>query len=157
MSTPFLGFGLAPAGTSAFGYGSPATANANTGLAMTKDDGSQGAARMIDPHTRDYRFDKNGRAVGIDGIPQQVYLALLTVLNSSAVSGLGNAIGSIKTITENIKAQISNEVARALSKLTAAKLVKLVDVEVELNTNHAPLIHVRWIDLTNNTTNLVSV
>lgn len=150
-STVFKGFGLAPAGTAPFGFGAPALADPNIGQALTKTDGSQGEARSIDPRTRDYAFDEKGRVKGIDSVQQQVYLALVTVRDSSSVTGLGQLFSSIKLITANLQTQMTNEVRQALSRLIAENKVQLVSVRVELTPSKAALVHVEWLDLTKGT------
>jgi hypothetical protein len=76
-------------------------------------------SRYIDPLTNDFVLQSNGHFVGMNGIQQQVALATTTLLNSSAVSGFGLNLASIKVITPNIQKQV-------LSLLNAA-LVNLVD------------------------------
>ncbi len=156
-STVFRGFGLAPLGTTPFGFGSPALADPNVGKPLTKADGSQGDARKINPVTRDYELDANGRVVGIDAVQQQVYLALVTVQTSSAVNELGQLFSSVKLITQNLTAQMTNEVRRALSKLIAAGLVELNNVTVELTIQKVALVHIEWTDLTKGTTSTISI
>ncbi len=57
MTTPLLGFGLAPLGTSPFGTGTPANAGAGSPRLFRRPDGSQGDAALIDPVTRDFVLD----------------------------------------------------------------------------------------------------
>ena len=117
--TPYRGFGMAPFGTVPFGYGSPAIANPNVGLVFRKTDSSVGNNRFIDPETKDYVIDsETGRLVGQDAMQSMVYLALVTVKESSAVFGLGQTFSSIKQITPNIEAQITDEVNRDLNHIT---------------------------------------
>ena len=79
MTTSILGAGLSPFGLSYAGYGSPATTNPLNKTILIDDFGQPGQVRLIDPVTKDYRFNSNGRIVGGNGIQQLVYLALLTV------------------------------------------------------------------------------
>lgn len=157
MSTTFKGFGISHAGTSPFGFGDVATADANVGNTLLKTDGSQGDASMISPITRDYVFDKFGRKVGIDAVQQSVYLALITVKDTSAVFGLGSTFQNIKTITPNLNAQVTIAVNDALSALIAAKKVLVQSVSVTITPTKAAQITVNWVDLTKSTNNTTSI
>lgn len=150
-TTPYRGFGLAPFGLSPYGYGSPALANPNIGLIFKKQDNSIGSSRLIDPATRDYKVDPTtGRMLGMDDMQQMVYLALVTVKGSSTVALLGQSFTSIKIITQNIEAQIDNEVRRALEKLTQKKLITIDNVFVEVDEHNVARIHVVWTDTSKN-------
>lgn len=149
-STPYRGFGLAPFGLAPFGYGSPTIANPNIGLIFKKTDNSIGGGRFIDPVTRDYAIDsETGRLVGQDSVQQLVYLALVTVKGSSAVTNLGQSFTSIQLKTENIDVIIKNEVNLALKKLITQKLITLNDVVVDF-VNGAARIRVVWTDISQN-------
>lgn len=142
---------MAPFGTVPFGYGTPAIANPNVGLVFRKTDSSLGNNRFIDPATRDYVIDEEtGRIVGQDAMQQMVYLALVTVKESSAVFDLGQNFTSIKVITANIEAQITNEVKRALNHLTVKKQITINNVFVDVDANHVARIHVVWTDTSKN-------
>ena len=141
---------MSPFGLSPYGYGSPALANPNIGLIFKKSDNSVGSNRFIDPSTRDYVIDPDtGRLVGQDAVQQLVYLALVTVKGSSAVTGLGQSFTSIQVKTENIDVIIKNEVNLALNKLITQKLITLNDVFIEF-VNGAALIRVVWTDTSQN-------
>ncbi len=149
-TTPFRGFGLAPFGLSPYGYGSPALANPNVGLIFKKTDNSIGSNRFINPETRDYMIDEDtGRLVGQDAVQQLVYLALVTVKGSSAVTNLGQSFTSIQVKTQNVDIIIKNEVNLALKKLIDKKQITLNDVFVEF-VNGAALIRVVWTDISQN-------
>ncbi len=142
---------MAPFGTVPFGYGTPAIANPNVGLVFRKTDSSLGNNRFIDPSTRDYVIDtETGRIVGQDAMQQMVYLALVTVKESSAVFDLGQNFTSIKVITENIEAQITNEVKRALNHLTVKKQITINNIFVERDDRNVIRIHVVWTDTSKN-------
>ena len=149
--TPYKGFGVAPFGTSPFGYGNPALADPNVGKVFKKTDSSVGNNRFIDPSTRDYSIDVDtGRIVGQDAMQQMVYLALVTVRGSSAVTDLGQGFTSIKQINQNVEAQITNEVNTALQILTRNKQIFLNDVFVQIDANKVARIHVVWTDTSKN-------
>lgn len=142
---------MAPFGTVAFGYGNPAIANPNVGLVLKKSDNSLGSSRFIDPATRDYVIDpETGRIVGQDNMQQMVYLALVTVKESSAVFDLGQNFTSIKQITPNINAQITNDVKRCLNHLTVKKQIVINNVFVQVDDRNVARINVVWTDTSKN-------
>lgn len=151
MTTNNKGLGIAPFGTVPFGFGDPAKANTNTGKAYSNEKGvqlSNFGGRKINVLTKDYEFDEHGRALGMDNIQQMVYLALVTIRNSSTVLGLGEDFSQIKIITQNIKALIEDKVNLALQTLIKQNLVELQEVIVRRNEQNAIQINIKWIDLT---------
>lgn len=147
MTTPKKGFGLAPFGSSIFGYGSPALANPNIGKALATTTGV-GEVRFINPKTKDYEMDPaTGKLLGGTDTQQLVYLALVTVSNSSAVQSLGQGISKIKLITSNLQRQVENEVQLALRSLIIKNIISLDSVTVDRDRNNAVIIVVAWTDL----------
>lgn len=150
---PNIGFGLAPAGTSQFGFGAPASAVAIVGrpFDMTDQFRTAGDSRRIDPTTRDFVIDEDtGRVLGMTANQQRVYLALITQLGSSADSLLGSEILSIETVTRNIVSRVDNEVRRALGPLVAEGSIEIVSVDAYAQNTHLRT-KVVWLDLTDNT------
>jgi hypothetical protein len=146
MSTPTLGAGLAPAGLSPAGFGTPATGDAvATGTPLRTTQGTSGGGRYIDPQTRDYVVDAEGRLVGIGGVQQRVQLALTTTAGSSILTTLGLAAWP-DTITDAIEAQIGDAVRTALGKLIASGEVTVAGIEVLRPKASAISVRVRWID-----------
>lgn len=66
--------------------------------------------------------------MGWDSTSQRVYLALRTVLGSSAVQTLGIDLPTGGVITANMEQRIRNAVLAALKSLTTAGLIEVVDV-----------------------------
>src|SRR5574343_541381 len=100
VSTPNLGAGIAPAGTSPFGFGAPAVITTReTHLFAMSDMGETGvgSARRIDPTTRDYVIDaETGLTLGYTATQQNVYLALVTLRGSSILATLGSDVSKIQ-------------------------------------------------------------
>ena len=158
MTTSNRGTGIAPFGTSPFGFGAPAEANPNVGKAYNTAQNTQGTGRFINPETRDYQFDANtGRLIGQNSAQQMVYLALVTEKGSSAVLGLGEDYTLIKTVSPDIQALVETSVKNALKSLTDRKIITLDQVILNLvknkrtDPNRLMRISVRWTDLNNNT------
>ena len=106
---------------------------------------------MIDPITQDYVFNSNGRIVGGNGIQQLVYLALVTVLGSSAVTTLGQDFTSIKTLGTNYPSIIKGKAQQALQSLIDAKKIQLIDVIVNISGTNRSTIDIKWKDLATGT------
>jgi len=109
-----------------------------------------GQVRLIDPVTKDYRFNSSGRIVGGNGIQQLVYLALLTVRGSSAMTDLGQSFTNVKVIGSNYVSLVKGEVDKALASLINQKKIQLVDVIVSNNGNMAK-IDIKWKDIATGT------
>ena len=150
-SSTYLGAGLAPAGSSLAGYGSPSTTVSINKTILIDDFGRNGNVRLIDPVTMDYKFNSKGCLVGGDGIQQMVYLALLTVKNSSALSNFGQSFTNIKVIGEHYVTLVTNEVNQALKKLIDSKKISLLNVDVKRIGPNKSKIDIRWRNLTTNT------
>ena len=132
-TTPNLGAGFAPAGTTPFGFGSPATAIPLVGVPFDMADtgtGFVGTGRRINPDTRDFEFDpETGRALGMTASEQRVYLALITQKGSAADPKLGTSISSIQTGTGNLSQRVTDEVNAALSTLVSEGSIRIVSIE----------------------------
>jgi phage gp46-like protein len=108
------------------------------------------SARVIDPITQDYVLNENGTFQGQSASQTAVYLALLTILNSSAVYGQGVDFTSISVITPNINARVTNVVQQALMSLINQGLVALVSCQVVQTGQSILSVQVDWQDLTVN-------
>lgn len=148
MSSPTYGAGLSPAGLSPAGYGTPATGDATApGTPLRTSQGTAGQARFLDPRTRDYAFDGEGRLVGQGGVPARVQLALTTTLGSSILQTLGlDAWPDV--VTDAIESQVGDAVRRALKKLVDAGEVEIAAIEVSRPTANRLVTRVSWRDLT---------
>jgi len=121
--TTFTGAGLSSFGTSYAGYGTPTTTNPVNKTILIGNQGIAGQTRYINPITSDYEFNANGRIVGGNGIQQMVYLALLTVKGSSAMTELGQSFTKIQVLGSNYLTFVKNEVNAAL------KTFELLDLD----------------------------
>jgi len=147
----YTGAGLSYFGTSYAGYGSPATVVTTNKKILIDDYGRNGNVRLIDPITQDYRFNDNGYAVGGDGIQQMVYLALLTLKNSSVIANFGQAFSNLKVIGDQYKSQIESEVNSALKALIDRKWIAVQKIDINRSSTNQIRIRISWINLTNDT------
>lgn len=140
------GYGTAPFGTAPYGVGTPSTTAGNAGSLLNDTSGATQGSRYINPRTRQYEFDANGRFKGQQNTQSLVQLALLTVLASSSVPGLGETLPSGVIGTNFVKSRKS-AISDALSDLVKAKLISIVSIDVD--TTRRPVFTViRWTDLT---------
>lgn len=143
------GAGLAPAGTFLAGFGYQETPARDRSQALTDDFGRRHGARYIDPLTRRYAIDANGRYKGMSNIAQLVELAFLTQAGSSSMPALGLApAGGV--ISNGFVAERKEAIRNALSSLTQSGLVELVSIDVDISRRPTMTL-VRWRDLTTST------
>lgn len=158
MSTPMLGAGFAPAGTSPAGIGAPSTASAPAGSVFRDPyTGAIRTGRRIDPRTRQYVFDSNGRIEGIDTVPQLVQMAMSTEKGSSAMVSLGHELKKVTEITDNFDRRIRDTIDGALDALVKQVMVRIDSVDVERIGTSGAYIHVRWTDRTTGQEHLTSL
>jgi len=121
------GAGLQGAGTTPAGFGTPPTAAVPEGafLRDTKTGRSLGA-RQIDPNTRDYTLDSNGRILGINYVRHVVQMSVHTERGSAVVQGLGHRLRTIERITPNIEQQILTILTEAVQPLVSQGLIAVV-------------------------------
>jgi hypothetical protein len=117
------GIGSTPAGV---GYTAPI--NSTAARVLLRPDGTRGNVARINVVTGDFVLGSTGEKVGWDSTSQRVYLALRTVLGSSAVQTLGIDLPTGGVITANMEQRIRNAVLAALKSLTTAGLIEVVDV-----------------------------
>ncbi len=147
----YRGLGLTPMGVGAFGYGSPATAPVMGGAVHRGDDGTIYGSRKIslDPETAgQYEFDDFGRAKGDRDVRQLAIIAMRTVLNSSALDGVGKR-SSARVIGDDFAARVRGDITDAFARLVAAGMLRIDAIEVaeaSLGRSHTV---VRLTDLTN--------
>jgi hypothetical protein len=145
--TANVGFGLCPFGTSPLGFGVPATEDARAGSVLRDEDtGLQTSARSIDPQTRRYTYDANGRALGMSGVRQRVLLAMITDVGTSAVGSLGHGLKAIRVIGSDLQPRVRDVVATALAHMTDTGEITLVDVEARRLREGVVSVVVRWRD-----------
>lgn len=151
MSFPYEGLGFAGIGTSLAGYGSIAQGDEPDLRILIDSTGQRLGARYIDPITRDYVLNANGHIAGMNGIQQEVYLAILTVLGSSVDPGLGQTFSSIRILTDNTINLITNSVNVALNDLIKSNKISLTGINVIRDENANRIrINIFWVDLLNN-------
>jgi hypothetical protein len=142
-----LGLGIAPFGTSIFGYGSPDPAPIQQRGLLVNLDGTQGDGRRVDPATGQYVLDVNGRTVGMTGVQQLVLMRAKTVLNSSAVHGLGlEAPGG--NYDQNAPLRLEKQLRLAFKDLTDAGVIQIIDVTIKRNASGVVFREMHWRDLT---------
>jgi hypothetical protein len=145
------GAGLSPAGSSICGYGLYDAANIPNPQALPDYvTNLQQTGRFLNADTGDYAATPDGRLQGMSTAQQVVTLALTTVLNSSAVSGLGQTFTSIKEKGDSFQKQMSACIVSALSGAVKANLIQILKVTVLQPPSNpdAGIAHVRWIDIT---------
>lgn len=120
------GFGLQPAGTSNAGWGSPPTAQEQTGRMLADAQGQSTGARKIDPVTKDYELNEHGRIAGMAPVAQIVQLSVRTEKFSSAVAEMGQLLRSVDRVTANIEARCLAQLTDALRPAVDAKLVEVL-------------------------------
>ena len=152
-----LGMGLCPAGTSIAGWGYNQIADSTTVKLFRKSDGSYGNVAALDYSNGDYILDPiTGIPTGENSVQQMVALVCKTSLNSSCLQGFGIDISSIKTITSNIKQKFELAIRAAVKHMTDKKLIDIISVDVAQIQNQVNSVSVtfKWLDKTNNETNL---
>ena len=121
------GAGLQGAGLTSAGFGTPPTAPVPEGafLRDTKTGASLGA-RKIDPNTRDYVLDANGRILGVNYVRHVVQMSVHTERGSAAVQDMGHRLRTIERITPNIEQQILSILTEAVQPLVSQGLIEVV-------------------------------
>jgi hypothetical protein len=150
------GAGLQKAGLTSAGYGTPATASGIAGgfLRDTKT-GEPLGARKIDPLTRDYVLDSNGRILGVGYVKHVVQMSLQTEEGSAVVQEMGHRLRTIERITPGIERQILAILTKAVQPLINQGLIEVVGFDHFVagdGKNGVPRGRVhgrfRWRDLT---------
>jgi len=122
------GIGVGPAGMFPAGMGEPDLAPVPGGGVFLDAQGVQQTGRAIDLHTGRYTYDAYGNCVGTSTMRQLVQIAVTTVLNSSAVTGLGHRLRDLKDIGANYEKDLDVIVREALADLVARNLITVLDV-----------------------------
>lgn len=136
----FLGAGLAPAGSCAAGFGTPASA-------ATSGPNSYGTGAYLDPVRRDYSFDASGNRLKTGTVVQLVQLALGTVYNSSVLDGLGlKPFGPV--LTPAAVAAITDNHVKACAHIVAQGLMRIVSIAVGSTFPGQVQVVLVWLDLT---------
>lgn len=130
-----------------YGTGTPTTAPLATGNILADSTGTTTGSRFIDPTTRDYVIDSNGRTTGMSNVQQLVYLAVSTDLGSSAVQALGQQLKQIDRITANFERQVTTTLTASVQHIVDQGLMQVVDVIVERVGPSVARARLRWRDL----------
>lgn len=146
------GFGSQPFGSSPYGIGTPATAPEQGG-ALLRDTatGQTQGSRKIDPFTRDYVLDENGRLLGVGNIKQLVQLAVSTTRGTAAMRRLGQTLREIDRVSPNFQRRVDHALREAVQHLVNDDLIEVVGTEVEILRPGVAFARLRWRDLETNT------
>lgn len=148
------GWGSQPFGSSPYGIGTPAVADALGGSTLRDaSTGEQLGSRKIDPATGDYVLDENGRILGMSSITQLVLLAVSTTKGSAAMRQLGQELRKIDRITSNLPRRVDNTLRAAVQHIVNRGLIEVVGTEVEVVRPGVVLARMRWRDLSSGKTN----
>lgn len=91
------------------------------------------AALRFDGASKDFLLDAEGHYLAIHPVDQAVAIALLVGLGTvTSAPGVGAAFRQIKRITPSTKTQAEDMARSALAKLTRAKKIQILDIEVEV-------------------------
>lgn len=143
------GFGSQPAGSSPYGLGTPATAPSQAGgIFVDPATGLSTGSRLIDPATRDYVYDENGRAVGMSDVQQLVFLAVSTRKGSAAMRELGQELEKIDRITANTARRVDVTMRDAVQHLVSRGLIAVTGTTVEVVGSSRIQMSLLWRDLT---------
>jgi hypothetical protein len=141
------GFGSQPFGSSPYGIGTPSVATPRGGTLFRSTSGARANARRINPATKDYVLDGNGRILGMPALHQRVLLAVSTERGSSAMRSLGQSLKSIQRISDNFARRVEDDLRTAVKHLTDPRLIEVVDVQISIVKPGGAFIRFRWRDL----------
>lgn len=143
------GFGSQPFGSSSYGIGTPAVYS-GTGGDVLRDakTGARLGSRKIDPTTKDYVLDSNGRILGMNDVQQLVLLATSTTKGTSAMRSLGQEIRKIDRITSNFTQRVRNTLTAAVQHIVDRGLIEVLGVSVQILRPGTVYVALRWRDLT---------
>jgi hypothetical protein len=121
------GAGLQKAGTTSAGLGEYAPVAADAG-AFLRDErtGKSLGARKIDPNTRDYVLDDNGRILGLDYVKHAVQMSVHTERGTAAVNTMGHRLRSLDRITPNFERRVLAVLTEALQPLIALGYIEVL-------------------------------
>lgn len=152
------GFGSQPFGSSPYGIGTPAAATESGGSILRDETTGQAwGSRKIDPVTKDYVLDDNGRILGMSDVHQLVLLAVSTTKGSSAMRQLGQEIKGIDRITTNFVRRVDTTLRAAVQHLVDKELIEVLGVTVDVVRPGVTLARLRWRDLASGEVELTEV
>ena len=152
------GFGNQPFGSSPYGIGTPAV-YPGLGGAILRDakTGASLGSRRIDPRTRDYVVDSNGRILGMSKTQQLVYLAVSTTKGSAAMRSLGHELAKIDRISGNFFRRLSTTLHAAVQDLVNSGLIVVLGVRAQLVRPGVVYVALKWRDVSAKTEHSTSV
>lgn len=150
-----LGIGRQAAGSSSAGYGTPEPVATNGGSFLRDPTtGKTLGARRIDPKTKDFVLDENGRILGVDPLRHMVQMSIHTEQGSAADTNCGQRLRSLDRITPNFDKRVLAILTEALQPLVVRGMIEIVDFvsyKAGDNTNGLPrgatYGRLRWRDL----------
>jgi hypothetical protein len=143
------GIGTSPLGTGPYGYGQPPAIPSQAGpIFRDAARGLVGSCRQIDPGTRQYVIDADGRVAGGQTVPQLVYLAYATVKGSAILSDMGESFSDVKIIGDDFDAQMTALAKAPVQALIDQGLLEIVAITIDRIGSCGASIQVRWRDLT---------
>jgi hypothetical protein len=143
------GFGSQPFGSSPYGIGTPAVATPAGGSVLRNaQTGASEGSRFLNPATRDYAIDANGRTLGLGNVRALVEIALSTTSGTSAMQALGHTLRSIARIDNNFEYRVRDTIAASVAHLTDRSIIQLTATTIEDRGRGRRLIRVFWRDLT---------
>lgn len=157
MSSSVIGLGLIPGGTGVCGYGIVATEDAVTFRFYEDEAGAEQEASFIDPSSKDIVFNSNGSIRGQTANEQEVYLAIATTYNSSAIPEFGCRMYEIKTLNENTINLVRAYINEALAKLVKSTRITVQNVSVTRSQYDRLSITVKWIDNATSSVNITTI
>lgn len=141
------GAGTAPAGTSPYGYGTPATSGGLEGVPLADAARTTQGSRWINPLTRRWEFGADGRAKGMANVRHLVLMRILTLRDSAAWKGGLEAPGGV--IGTNFAAKRADAIRTALADLVTQRLIAIESITVDAKARPV-FTRVQWRDLTTN-------
>jgi hypothetical protein len=111
---------------------------------LTDYKGTPQGSRYINPQTRRWEFDSNGRALGMADAAHMVLMSLTTTLGSAAWFGGLPAPGGV--IGANFEAQRKTEVQNVLKPLVDNGTIEVVSITVDVKSRPV-LTTILWKDL----------
>lgn len=152
------GFGSQPAGSSPYGIGTPAVATGLGGkILRDSSTGRSTGSRALDPTTKTYLLDSNGRILGMDDLQHLVLMAVSTEKGSSAMRELGHELRKIERITSNFQQRVASTLTAAVQHLVRRKLITVVGVSVQLVRPGVAKAILEWRDTATGETRLTEI
>lgn len=123
------GFGNQPFGSTPYSLGAPVVTDGSPGKILQAPETQQTeGSRYINPVTRDFELDENGRFRGQPNVRHLVQHAVQTLKSSSAMREFGLDIEDIEVITADTERRLARALDEAVAHLVAANLIVALGV-----------------------------